>query len=87
MSSFLSLFFGLDVIARDDHIRFSLFQTVQNIPFGKLVGIVFNCFVDFLGLNAVQFGHVGIQNHLLIPQGDHLVFYFNNVRHNTLFDD
>ena len=43
------------------------FKQFKNIPLGKLVGIIFNCFVDFLGLNAVQFGHIGVQNHLLIP--------------------
>ena len=46
---------------------FLCFKQFKDISFGKLVRIVFNCFVDFLGLNTIKSGHIGVQNHLLVP--------------------
>ena len=43
---------------------------LNDVSLWKLFGIVAHCFIDALGLHAVQFGDIAIEDDLLVAQGD-----------------
>ena len=64
-----------------DQFLFFVLRQLTDIPFREALRIIFNSFVDPLGLHPVKFRHIGIQQHLLFAQGQQLVFNVFEAHH------
>ena len=75
------MFLTIEPVEIFDQFLFFSFRNLQNVSFGKFLGVVGNRLVYSFGFYTIQFRNIGVDDYLLTAQGDDSVFYFDNVCH------